>query len=81
MVESTVEDLKRVFEGLNVYSTNDLSETAVDIALNQNIPVYDALYIAATQKANGTLYTADQKLNQTSNTLITTKLLKIKSDN
>ena len=34
MVESAVEDLKRVYRGLNVYSTMDLSEVVTDIALS-----------------------------------------------
>ena len=43
------------------------------IAQTLKVPVYDALYIALAEKEKGTLYTADQKLAKTANTITTTK--------
>lgn len=43
--------------------------------LTKNITAYDALYIAATQKLNATLYTAGRKLYNAAQTLTNTKLL------
>jgi predicted nucleic acid-binding protein len=72
------EDLTRIYDGLNIIATRELTAEAMHIALTQNITVYDALYIAAAQKTNGTLYTADQKLCNAANGITNTKLLKPK---
>jgi predicted nucleic acid-binding protein len=47
---------------LTIISTRTIAEETINIAITKNISVYDATYIALTQKLNGTLYTADQKL-------------------
>jgi predicted nucleic acid-binding protein len=73
---SAAEDLARVYDGLNVVATRELAEETTRIALTENITVYDALYVAAAQKLNGTLYTADRKLCATANKTTNTKLLK-----
>ena len=73
------EDLTRVYDGLNIVMAREIAQEATQIALAQNITVYDALYIAAAQKLNGTLYTADQKLSTTANKITNTKLLKPKT--
>ena len=74
--KSTLEDLIKVYDGLNIVTSRDIAEETLNIAQTQNVTVYDALYIAAAQKISGTLYTADQKLAATANTTTNTKLLK-----
>jgi predicted nucleic acid-binding protein len=74
----TIEDLPRISDGLNVVATREITEETAQIALTQNIPVCDALFIAAAQKLNGTLYTADQKLCAAAKQTINSKLLKPK---
>jgi predicted nucleic acid-binding protein len=71
-----VEDLTRIYDGLTITTTRELTAEAVHVALTRNITIYDALYIAAAQKMNGTLYTADQKLCDAANGITNTKLLK-----
>lgn len=61
-VASALEDLVRLFDGLNVISTRDLTAESMQIALTRNLTIYDTLYLAAAQKMNGTLFTTDQKL-------------------
>jgi predicted nucleic acid-binding protein len=73
------EDLTRIYDGLNIIAAREITAEAMHVALTQNITVYDALYIAAAQKMNGTLYTADQKLHEAANGIINTKLLKLKA--
>ncbi len=74
--KSAVEYLLKVHNDLNIIATRDLAEETINIAQTKKTPVYDALYVALTQKLNGTLYTADQKLCTTANTITNTKLLK-----
>ena len=76
---SAVEDLARIYDGLNIIAAREITTEAMHVALTQNISVYDALYIAAAQKMNGTLYTADQKLCNAANGITNTKLLKPKA--
>lgn len=70
-----LEDLQKIFEHINVISTQTIAEEIINIAITKNITVYDATYIAAAQKLNSTLYTADQKLCTLAKTTINTKLL------
>jgi predicted nucleic acid-binding protein len=44
------------------------------IAISQNITLYDALFIAAAQKMNAPLYTADKKLCAKTDKLVKSKL-------
>ena len=74
----TIEDLIRIYDGLSVITTRDITQETAQIALSQNITIYDALFIAAAQKLNGTLYTADQKLCAIANKTTNSKLLKPK---
>jgi predicted nucleic acid-binding protein len=76
---SAVEDLTRIYDGLNIIATREITAEAMHVALTQNISVYDSLYIAAAQKMNGTLYTADQKLCNAANAITNTKPLKPKT--
>jgi predicted nucleic acid-binding protein len=74
--QSALEYLLKVYDKLNVTSTRELTNQIIDIAQTTKMAVYDATYIALTQKLNGTLYTADQKLAKTANTITKIKLLK-----
>ncbi|MBC5795441.1 MAG: type II toxin-antitoxin system VapC family toxin [Sphaerospermopsis kisseleviana] len=47
---------------LQVVSTANLMDDAVNIALNYNISAYDASYVALSQHENATLLTLDKKL-------------------
>jgi predicted nucleic acid-binding protein len=47
---------------LQVISTADLMDDAVNIALNYNISAYDACYVALSQQTGTTLLTLDKKL-------------------
>ena len=69
------EDLTKLYDGLSITPTRELKDEAMQIAISQNITVYDALFIAATQKINATLYTADKKLCSKTDKLIKSKLL------
>jgi predicted nucleic acid-binding protein len=71
-----VEDLTKLYDGLAITSTREIKEQTMQIAITQNITIYDALYIATAQKLNATLYTADQKLYSTANKTTKAKLLK-----
>ena len=78
-VSSTVEDLCRVYDGLNVIKARDLTVESMQIAISHNLNIYDALYIAASMKTSGTLYSADQKLCKNANEFTSTKILKPKT--
>ncbi|MGB9914266.1 MAG: type II toxin-antitoxin system VapC family toxin [Candidatus Bathyarchaeales archaeon] len=71
-----LEDLTRIYDGLKIIVTREIVAEAIKIALAQNISAYDSLYIAAAQKTNATLYTADQKLYDAAHRSVNTKLLK-----
>lgn len=60
---------------MQVLTTGELAEETTTIAQNQNITIYDALYIAATRKLDAILLTSDQKLYKTASNLTNTKLL------
>ena len=70
------EDLTRVYDGLNKVTAREIAAEAVKIALEQNITVYDSLYIVAAQKLKGILYTADRKLCVTAKRITTARMLK-----
>jgi predicted nucleic acid-binding protein len=77
-VPQTIEDLTKIYDKLNIVKTREITIETAQIAQTQNLTVYDALFIAAAQKLNGTLYTADQKLYITANKIRTARLLKPK---
>jgi predicted nucleic acid-binding protein len=70
-----VEDLTKLYDGLQVSSTRELKDEAINIATSQNMTVYDSLFVAAAQKISATLYTADKKLCAKTDKSIKTKLL------
>lgn len=73
--ESVIKDLTRIYDSMNVLTTRVLSKEAAEIALAKDITIYDSLYIAAARKLKATLYTADKKLKNASNKIITSVLL------
>jgi predicted nucleic acid-binding protein len=77
-VNSAVEDLNRVYDGLNVIRAREIADESMQVAITQKITVYDSMYIAAAQKMNSTLYSADQKLCACANQIANTKVLKSK---
>jgi len=77
---SAVQDLTKVWDSLNVLSTGELSEEAVDLALTHDMSIYDSLYISAARKLDATLYTADGKLHNASKNVAASKLLKGEQD-
>lgn len=58
------EDLLRVWKLLNIYSSRELAEEAFKLALEENITVYDALYIQLARSTRGSLATFDEKLSR-----------------
>ncbi len=69
-----IEDLIKLYDDLAITPTRELKDEAMHVAISQNITVYDALFIAAAQKVNATLYTADKELCEKTNKLIKLKL-------
>ena len=69
-----IEDLTKLYDDLAITSTRELKDQAMQIATSQNITVNDALFIAAAQKLNAALYTADEKLCAKTDKLIKSKL-------
>jgi len=74
---SVVQDLTKIYDKLNILTVRELSEETVEIALTHGVTIYDSVYIAATRKIRATLYTADQKLYNSSKRVTVSKLLKI----
>jgi predicted nucleic acid-binding protein len=74
--KQAMHDLIQIHDKLNIITARELAEKATNIMFNQNVTIYDALYIAATQHLNATLYTADQKLHNTATKITNARLLK-----
>jgi predicted nucleic acid-binding protein len=74
--KAAVQDLIRIHDKLEVLATGELAEDTTTIAQSQDVTIYDALYVAAARKLNGTLLTSDRKLYNTASGLTNTKLLK-----
>ena len=74
-VESTIHDLTRIYDMMNVITTHELSSEAMKISLTENITIYDSVYIAAARKLKATLITADKKLYHTSKKMVQSELL------
>jgi predicted nucleic acid-binding protein len=74
--KAAVQDLEEIYDRLNVFAARKLVEEALNIALTHNLTVYDALYMAAANKADATLYTADLKLYEKASKIARSKLLK-----
>jgi predicted nucleic acid-binding protein len=74
-VKFAAKDLKEIYDRLNVITTKELCSEALELALTWNITVYDSIYIAVAGKLKATLYTADQKLYNTSKNIVASELL------
>jgi predicted nucleic acid-binding protein len=70
-----MEDLIKFYDRLNIISARESAMEAAQIAIAQNIAVYDALFIAAALKVNGTLFTADGRLCAIAQKVTNSKLL------
>ena len=73
--ESAAKDLKELYDSLNVITTRELLDEAIETALTWDITVYDSLYVTAAKKLRATLYTADQKLYNVSKKIVSSELL------
>jgi predicted nucleic acid-binding protein len=73
---TAAEDLVKIFAGLKIETTSDLAADALNISSTRNLAVYDSLYVAASKKLGGTLYTADQKLHEVACKIANSILLK-----
>ena len=74
-VESTINDLTRIYDAVSVISTRELSGEAVKIALTEKINIYDSIYIAAAMKLKATLITADKKLYDASKRMVSARTI------
>lgn len=61
---SSVEDLLNLWSKLRVYSSKEVAEQAFKLALEENITVYDALYVQLTKSMRARLVSFDEKLNR-----------------
>ena len=51
------------FYGFKLYTlAGDLSERTVEVAVEKNVTIYEASYIALAEKLNAKLYTSDKEL-------------------
>jgi predicted nucleic acid-binding protein len=57
--EHVIEDLQKIYNGLNIVSSHDVPLRAFQIAVNNRLTVYDALFIAAAIYKSAKLFTAD----------------------
>ena len=73
---STIQDLTNVYSKLKILTIRELCEQTSKIAFTYNITIHDALYVAAAEKVEATLYTADQKFHNEAKKVISSELLK-----
>jgi predicted nucleic acid-binding protein len=69
------QDLRKIWDRLNIIPTSELSEESLDIAVTLNVAVYDSLYVAAARKVKARLYTADKRLFEVSKNMVESELL------
>jgi predicted nucleic acid-binding protein len=60
----SVLDLLKIWSTIKVYSSTEIAEEAFNLALEENITVYDALYIQLAKTKRGSLATFDEKLSK-----------------
>lgn len=70
------EKLREVFLGFHSIASSEVSVRASDIAGRIGISVYDALYVAAADRADAILLTTDQRLHKQTQRLVQSRLLK-----
>ena len=76
-VEHVIEDIQRIWMGLNVVSSHEVTIRAFQIAVNNRLTVYDSLFIAAAIYQSAKLFTADLKLFKASEKHVDSLLLNI----
>ncbi|MEB3692037.1 MAG: type II toxin-antitoxin system VapC family toxin [Caldisphaeraceae archaeon] len=57
-------DLLKIWATLKVYSSKEVAEEALRLALEENVIVYDALYIQLAKSTRAGLTTFDEKLSR-----------------
>ena len=73
--EHVIEDLQRIWVGLNAVSSHEVSYRAFQIAVNNRLTIYDSLFIAAAMCKSAKLFTADVKLFKASEKYVNSLLL------
>ena len=46
--KAAINDLTKIYDALQITTRRELSQNTTEIALTQNITIYDSLYLAAT---------------------------------
>lgn len=59
-----------------VFRAEDFFERGFEIALNEDITIYDALYIALAEALNAELHTADEKQYYAARNYVKAKLVR-----
>ncbi|ALM75849.1 type II toxin-antitoxin system VapC family toxin [Thermococcus barophilus] len=67
--------LKLLGESMTLFSAGNFFERGLEIALKENITIYDALYIALAEALNVELYTADNKQYMAAKKYVRAKLI------
>lgn len=70
------EKLREVFLGFHSIGSSEVSVKASDIAGRIGISVYDAFYVAAADRTDALLLTADKTLHRRSHGLVQSRLLR-----
>jgi predicted nucleic acid-binding protein len=68
--------LRKVFIGFQSIASSEVCVRASDIAVRIDIPIYDALYVAAADQSGATLLTADQTLHKRCQGMVQSRLLR-----
>lgn len=74
-VEYVLEDLQKIWESLNVISSNRVARKAFQIAVSSGVTVCDSLLIAGAEYQLAKLFTADGKLFKASERHVDSLLL------
>ncbi len=68
--------LKLIGEGMLTFEAQNFFERGLEIALEENITIYDALYIALAEALNAEFLTADEKQYLAAKNYVEAKLLR-----
>jgi len=69
-------DLEAVARGLSPVPTAADSERALELALANRVPTYDTLYVAAAERLEATLLTADEEQHKLASSIVESFLVK-----
>jgi predicted nucleic acid-binding protein len=69
------QDLREIWDRLNIIPTSELAGESLNTAIKLNVAVYDVLYLAAAQKTQARLYTADKRMFEASKNRAESQLL------